>query len=42
MAAATPFIEEGELEEALTTLGAGTGVEDLEWYMTISFLTHDC
>jgi len=30
VAAATAFIEEGELEEALTTLGAGTGVKDLE------------
>jgi coatomer subunit epsilon len=35
VAAATAFIEEGELEEALTTLGAGTGVKDLEWYVTI-------
>lgn len=31
VAAATAFIQEGELEEALTTLGAGTGVKDLEW-----------
>lgn len=30
VAAATAFIQEGELEEALTTLGAGTGVKDLE------------
>lgn len=35
VAAATAFIEEGELEEALTTLGAGTGVKDLEWYVAI-------
>ncbi|KAF8319920.1 hypothetical protein DL93DRAFT_2164111 [Clavulina sp. PMI_390] len=30
VAAGTAFIEEGEIEEALTTLGAGTGVKDLE------------
>ena len=33
VAAATAFVAEGELEEALTTLGAGAdkGVSDLEW-----------
>lgn len=31
VAAATAFIQEGELEEALTTLGAGSGNKDLEW-----------
>jgi coatomer subunit epsilon len=33
VAAATAFVAEGELEEALTTLGVGTdkGVLDLEW-----------
>lgn len=37
VAAATAFVQEGELEEALTTLGAGTGVKDLEW--SVSTLT---
>lgn len=36
VAAATAFIQEGELEEALTTLGAGTGVKDLEWYVQLT------
>lgn len=36
VAAATAFVKEAELEEALTTLGAGTGVKDLEWYVAIS------
>jgi coatomer protein complex subunit epsilon len=29
--AATAFLREGETEEALATLGAGTGTKDLEW-----------
>lgn len=29
--AATAFLREGETEEALATLGAGTGTKDVEW-----------
>lgn len=42
VAAATAFVEEGELEEALTTLGAGTVVRDLEWCVFKRVLGHAC
>jgi coatomer protein complex subunit epsilon len=38
VAAATAFVRENELEEALTTLGAGTGTKDIEWSVLAYYL----
>lgn len=39
VAAATAFIHENELEEALTTLGAGCKSKNIEWYVLIDLAT---
>ena len=40
VSAGTAFAREGEIEEALETLGAGTGSQDLEAYVALIPITH--